>query len=348
MFTGVDYYSDTLTKPSQGMRQAMVTAEVGDEQKGEDPTTLKLQETLAELLGKSATLFLPSATMSNQIAVRLHCTPGQEMIADSECHIFSAEAGGAAANSGVQARPVYTQNGTFTRDDLLKHFRYAKGPHYPVSRLVSIENTTNMGGGVAWPLETLSSVVSTAKEMGMKAHLDGARLFHAAVKLGVPAKKIASQFDTVTVCLSKGLGCPVGAVIGYDKELFPEVRRLKQLMGGAMRQSGILAAAGLYALKHNVERLHEDHENAAFLAFALSEGMPHIEVETTKPSTNMVFFHWKHPGVSDTDFLKTITQNGVRFSHVGKNRFRAVLHLDISRQDVEKSIKILRETAGKL
>ncbi len=348
MFNGIDYYSDTVTRPSRAMRDAMANASVGDEQMGEDPTTLQLETKLAEMLGKGCAMFLPSATMANQIAVRLHCQPGDELIADSDCHLFLAEGGGVAANSGVQARPVVTKNGIFTSDDVLNQYRYSKGPHYPLSRLVSIENTTNMGGGVAWPMETLNAVVKTAHSLELKAHLDGARLFHAVSKLQVKPALITSQFDTVTVCLSKGLGCPVGAVIAYDKDQYPRVRRLKQLMGGAMRQSGMLAAAGLYALENNLQRMHEDHENACLLAFALGEAMPHIEVETSQPSTNMVFFKWKHPKVTDKEFMKEITKHNVRFSLVGKNRFRCVLHLDISKADVEKSVKIIREVVSKI
>lgn len=348
MFSGIDFYSDTVTRPSKGMREAMANAEVGDEQQGEDPTTLALEVKLSELLGKSCALFLPSATMANQIAIRLHCSPGDELIADGDCHLFLAEGGGPAANSGVQARPIYTKNGIFAKEDFLSRYRYSKGPHYPLSRLLSIENTTNMGGGVAWPQATLKEVVTTARELEMKTHMDGARLFNAVTRLQVRTSEITSQFDTVTVCLSKGLGCPVGAVLAYDKDLYPKVRRLKQLMGGAMRQSGILAAAGLYALENNINRLHVDHENANLLAFALGEAMPHIEVETSEPSTNMVFFRWNHPKVSDRDFLKEITKNNVRFSLVGKNRFRAVLHLDISRENVEKAVKIIREVVSKI
>lgn len=348
MFSGIDYYSDTVTRPSRGMREAMANASVGDEQMGEDSTTLQLETKMAELLGKGCAMFLPSATMANQIAIRFHCTPGDELIADSDCHLFLAEGGGPAANSGVQARPIVTKNGIFGKEEILNHYRYSKGPHYPLSRLVSVENTTNMGGGVAWPMDKLKEAVATARSLEMKTHLDGARLFNAVTKLQVRPSEIASQFDTVTVCLSKGLGCPVGAVIAYDKDQFPRIRRLKQLMGGAMRQSGILAAAGLYALENNIQRLHEDHENANLFAFALGEAMPHIEVETSMPSTNMVFFKWNHPKVTDKEFMKEISRNHVRFSLVGKNRFRAVLHLDISKSDVEKSIKIIREVVSKI
>ncbi len=330
------------------MREAMMNAVVGDEQQGEDPTTLELETKLAEMLGKGCAMFLPSATMANQIAIRLQCSPGQELIADGDCHIFYAEGGAASANSGVQSRPIYTKQGIFSKADLIQYFRHATGPHTPKSRLVSIENTTNVGGGVAWPLETLSEVITTARELNLKTHLDGARLFNAATASGVAVHKIASQFDTVTVCLSKGLGCPVGAVIAYDKPQYAEIRRLKQVSGGAMRQSGMLAAAGLYALKHNVERIHEDHENARLFAFGLGEGIPHIEVETSKPSTNMVFFHFKHPKVTTREFVSELKKHGVRFSFFGGSRFRAVLHLDITKKDVENALKIIREVTGRM
>lgn len=346
MFKGIDFYSDTLTKPTAGMRKAIAEAEVGDEQKGEDPTTLRLEEKMAALTGHSSAMFFPCATMANEVAIKLHCEPGDEVLAYEHCHLFFAEAGGPAVHAGAMTRPIVTANGVFTAEQVKKTFRYAKGSHYPVSKLLSIENTTNMGGGVAWPINTLQEVLSTAKELGMKTHLDGARLFNAAVRSNVPAKKLTQDFDSATICLSKGLGCPAGAVLCFDKMDWVKVRRMKQLFGGALRQSGILAAAGLYAIEHHIDRLAEDHENATLLAERLSS-LPGMEVENPNPSTNMIFFRWTSDRMSTDQFLAACESKGVRFSGVGENRIRAVLHLDISRADVETAWKSLKEVCAR-
>lgn len=334
MFTGIDLYSDTLTKPTAAMRAAMLAAEVGDEQKGEDPTTRALEEALAAMCGFSAGLFLPSATMANQIAIRTLSTPGDELLAAEISHIFSAEAGGPAIHSGVMCKPIASDIGIFSADDLRRHYRVTRGYHYPIPKLVSIENTSNMGGGIAWSPDELAAVLDCADDLGLKKHLDGARLFNASVKLNRSPKQLTAGFDTVTICLSKGLGCPVGAVLLFDIKHYETVRRLKQLMGGALRQSGILAAAGLYALQHHVQRLAEDHEHAQLLAERLAR-VPGIEVLRHPRSTNMVFFDWYNDKVTPQHFEQLCLQHGVRFSCVGHNRFRAVTHLDVSRQDVE-------------
>ncbi len=342
MFKGIDFYSDTLTKPSAGMRKAMCEAEVGDEQKGEDPTTRKLEELLAETLGMSSALFFPSATMANQIAIRLLTNPGDEIIASEIAHIFTSEGGGPAVHSGVMTRSIRGQTGLFSGEDVKKAFRSDSSPHDSRSRLLSIENTSNMGGGLAWPLALLDEVVATAKSLKISLHLDGSRLFNAAIALAIPPKRISSPFDTATVCLSKGLGCPVGAVLGFDKSRWTQVRRLKQLMGGAMRQSGMLAAAGLYALQNNVDRLVEDHAKAKRLAEVLS-GIKSLEVEKHEGATNMVFFRWNSPQVPVESFLAKCEASGVRFSHIEENRVRAVTHLDIRPEDIETTYRIIKE-----
>ena len=244
----------------------MANAEVGDEQKGEDPTTLRLEERMAELLQHSAAMFFPSATMANEIAIRLQCSPGDELLAADDCHLFLAEVGGPAVHAGAVCKAIATPNGIFSGEDVRRHFRWAQGTHYPLSRLLSVENTTNMGGGVAWPKTMLDDVTATARELGLKLHMDGSRLFNAVTASGLSPGEIAAPFDTVTVCFSKGLGCPTGAILAFDKSHWQTVRRLKQLFGGAMRQSGILAAAALYALDHHVARLAEDHQHAQLLA----------------------------------------------------------------------------------
>lgn len=345
MFKGIDFLSDTQTRPTEAMKRAMMSAEVGDEQENEDPTTLKLEEKTAQLLGHSGAMFFPTASMANQVALRLLSSPGDELVAAHNCHLFFAETGGPAIHSGLMLKPIPTTDGTFTGEEVRKHFRWGTGPHYPETRLLSVENTTNMGGGVAWSREKLDSVTEAAKALGLKMHLDGARLFNAAIASGMSAKEIAGRFDTATICLSKGLGCATGAVLVFDKAHWTKVRRLKQLMGGALRQSGYLAAAGIYALDNHLSRLAEDHKNAARLAELLSQDVPHVTVETLKPSTNMVYFHWTSKTVPTETFLKECEKKGVRFGEVEPTRIRAVTHLDISSADIEKAAQVVREVS---
>lgn len=346
MFKGIDFFSDTVTQPTVAMKNAMMAAELGDEQKAEDPTTRLLEEKMAELLGHETAMFFPSATMANEIAIRLSCEPGDELIAAENCHLFFAEAGGPAAHSGVMTKAISSTTGIFTAEQVRAAYRWPHGPYNPVSKLLSIENTTNMGGGVPWDISTLNSVLKTAKELNLKTHLDGARLFNAAVKLEVSPKDLAARFDTVTICLSKGLGCPMGAILAFAKEHYHKVRRLKQLWGGALRQSGIVAAAGIYALDHHVERLAEDHQNAEFFAQKISEEISLIKIENNPPATNMVFFSWQGSSFSPDQFNERCIQKGLRFSQVGENRFRAVTHLDITREHVIKAIQLLKQIAN--
>lgn len=342
MFKGIDLFSDTLTKPSAAMKTAMMTAEVGDEQKGEDPTTKQLEETIASMLGFDKALFVPCANMANQIALCALGEPGDELIAAENCHLFFAETGGPAANAKLQAKPINVPTGIFSAEDLKQHYRWNKGPRYPISKIVSVENTTNMGGGLAWSKTQLDEIKNCAKELNLKMHLDGARFFNAVIKMGMDPKEIAGGFDTVTICLSKGLGCPMGALIVFKKEYYDKILRLKFLMGGALRQSGIIAAAGIYALKNNINRLQEDHDNASLLAKLLSE-IPAIKITNNPPPTNMVFFEIDTKYISPEKFNETCINNGVRFSQVGKNRFRAVTHLDISTEDIKVAVKKIKE-----
>lgn len=334
MFKGIDLFSDTLTKPSAAMKAAMMAAEVGDEQKGEDPTTQQLEEMIAAMLGFDTALFVPSANMANQIALCALGESGDELIAAENCHLFFAETGGPAANAKLLAKPIDVPTGIFTVEDIKKHYRWNKGPRYPISKILSVENTTNMGGGLAWSQEQLQAVKSCAKELNLKTHLDGARFFNAAIKTGMKPAEIAAGFDTVTICLSKGLGCPMGALIVFKKEYYDKILRLKFLMGGALRQSGIVAAAGIYALQNNINRLQEDHDNAVLLAKLLSEN-PAIKITNNPPATNMVFFEIDTKYSTPEKFNETCIKNGVRFSQVGNNRFRAVTHLDISTADIK-------------
>jgi len=342
MFKGIDLYSDTLTRPTAAMRKMMANATVGDEQKGEDPTTFALEEKVAKLLGKSAVRFFPSATMANEVAIRLHCEHGDELIAYEHSHVLFAEVGGPAVHAGVQAKPIKTPTGIFAADDVRNAYRSIKGAHYPITKLVAVENTTNMGGGCAWSMDEIDSVIGAAKELKLRTHLDGARLFNAVIKEGYSPERIASQFDTVTLCLSKGLGCPVGALLAFDDNHLERVVRLKQLMGGAMRQSGILAAAGIYALDNHIKRLSDDHNNAHRFAERVKEEIPALEVENNPPATNMIFFKLVTSSIPPEQFLRNCEKNGVRFSHADANRFRAVTHLDISQSDIDSAIEIVK------
>lgn len=342
MFNGIDFYSDTVTRPSQAMKQAMMDAPLGDEQKGEDPTTNRLEAKMAEGLGKSAAMFFPSATMCNQIAVKLHCQPGEEVIGADSCHIFNLEGGGAAFHSSVQARMIPTKDGTFDGEQVRDQFRYSDGPHTPKSALLLVENTTNVGGGVAWPPKKLASVLAVAKELKLKTHLDGARLFNAALASSSNIKKLASGFDTITICFSKGLACATGAILAFDQQHWTKVRRLKQVFGGAMRQSGILAAACLYALDHQIEQLAVDHKNAEDLGAGLAK-INGILVENPKPSSNMVFFAVDDGRMDPDKFLDHCLEYNLRFSRVSFNRFRAVTHKDISAEQIEQAITKLQE-----
>jgi threonine aldolase len=331
----INLYSDTQTRPSAGMREAIAAAEVGDEQRGADPTTLRLQERVADLLGQEAGLFLPSGTMCNQIALRLHARPGgDELILARNAHPIIAEAGGAASNAQLMIQPIDSEDGIFTADQLRGAIR-SPSRYLPRSRVVSIEQTTNMGGGRVWPPDAIGAVLEAAREHGLRTHMDGARLMNAAVASGRPASEHAGGFDTAWLDFTKGLGAPVGAVLCGSRELIQEAWRWKQQMGGAFRQSGIVAAGCLYALDHNVERLAEDHENAR----ALADGLAELGCEVIAPETNIVIFS------APDGFARAMGERGVELSGTPDGRVRAVTHLDVDRSDVDRA---LREAKGLL
>ena len=325
----INLHSDTQTRPSDGMRRAIATAEVGDEQRFADPTTLRLEERVAELLGQEAAVFLPSGTLCNQIALRLHARPGgDELILDRTAHPIIAEAGGPAFNAGLMINALDGDGGIFSAEQLRAALR-PESRYMPRSRVVSVEQTTNMGGGRIWPLETVRAVLVTAREHGLRTHLDGARLMNAVVASGVSAAEYAGGFDTAWLDFSKGLGAPVGAVLCGSRELIGEAWRFKQQMGGALRQSGILAAACLYALDHNVERLAEDHEHARLLADGLNE----LGCEVVPPETNIVVF------AAPEGFVEAMGRRAVELTETPDGRVRAVTHLDVGRADVEEALK---------
>ncbi|MEN5084718.1 GntG family PLP-dependent aldolase [Bosea sp. TWI1241] len=339
----LDFFSDTKTRPTQGMRAAMMAAEVGDEQKGEDPTVIRLCERVAELLGQEDAVLLPSGTMCNQIALALHCRPGDEVICDRTSHIVNSEGGGPAALAGVMLRTLDGERGIFGSEAVAAAVRPASR-YVPRSRLLSVEQTNNFGGGSVWPLATLRAVLAEARKAGLAAHMDGARLLNAVVASGVPARDFAGGFDSAWIDLTKGLGGPVGAVLAGSRDFIREVWRLKQRLGGAMRQSGFLAAAGLYALDHHVERLAEDHANARRLAMGLA-GLPGIRLPDAPVETNIVFFDVSGTGLTAEGFVAACGERGLGVGAFGPSSVRMVTHLDVGAADVERALEIIAQIA---
>jgi threonine aldolase len=332
----VNLYSDTQTRPTEGMRAAIAAAEVGDEQRRQDPTTIALEERVAELLGHEAAVFLPSGTMCNEIALRLHARPGgDELLLDRTAHPIHAEGGGPAQLGGLMIRTLDGAGGRFTAEQLEDGIRTNPTRYMPRSRVVSVEQTTNLAGGHVWPLEQIRAVLATADRHGLRAHLDGARLMNAVVASGVSAADHAGGFDTAWIDFTKGLGAPVGAVLAGSSELIEEAWRWKQMLGGSLRQSGILAAGCLYALDHHVERLAEDHEHARLLAEGLAD-LPGIEIDPATVETNIVVF-----AVADAPGYVAKLADQVELSAVDATHVRAVTHLDVDRADIETALTAL-------
>ena len=317
----------------------MAEAEVGDEQRGEDPSGNRLCERAAELMGQEAALFLPSGTMCNQIAIATHCQPGDEIIAAEASHVIGSEGAGAAVFAGSFIREISCQRGIFSGEDVAAAVRPRK-PKSPRSRLVEIEQTNNRGGGSVWPLEAIRSVTDVARAHGLSLHMDGARLMNAAVASGVAAQDFAAPFDSVWLDLSKGLGCPIGGVLAGSTEFIEEAWTWKHRFGGAMRQAGILAAAGLYALDHHVDRLAEDHANARLFADRLSE-VPGIVLDPPEVETNLVFFNMEQTGPSAKEVSDRLLEKGIRIGIEGEFRMRLVTHLDVDRKDIEEAAEVL-------
>jgi threonine aldolase len=334
----INLYSDTQTRPSEGMRRAMYEAEVADEQRRIDPTVNKLQERVADLLGKEAALFLPSGTMCNAISFRVHIDKGgDEVILHDRAHPIIAEAGGPAAISGAMMKPLPSETGIFSAEQVEAAIRPADR-YMPRSRLVSVEQTTNMAGGRVWPQESLRAVAEVAKRHDMRTHMDGARLMNAVVASGVPAAQHADGYDTVWVDFTKGLGAGVGACMAASADLIEEAWRYKQMWGGSMRQAGSIAASGLYALDNNVERLAEDHENARALADGLAN-IPGVEIDPATVETNIVIF-----GVPDAAGLIQALSGQVELSGpVNGNQVRAVTHMDVSRSEIDQALSRIAE-----
>ena len=342
----IDLRTDTITQPTAGMRRAIAEAVVGDEQKREDPTVAALEERGAALLGQDEAVFVPTATMANQIALRALTEPGDEVIAEAEAHIFRYELGGPAVHSGLVMKPIRSRDGRFEASQLPAMVNPPADLHMAPTRVVCIENTHNGGGGRVWPLAQVREVTAEARRHDLALHLDGARLLNAAVASGTSAADYGREFDTVTICLSKGLGCPLGALVAGSYERMAKARRLKHLFGGAMRQAGIVAAAGVYALDHHVERLADDHANARRLAEGLAAaGLP-IDVEQVE--TNFVLVDVGALGLGADDAVARLRGEGVLLSFAARQDvLRAVTHLDVSTEDVDEAIeRIPRALAG--
>jgi threonine aldolase len=335
----VNLYSDTQTRPTEGMRRAIAEAEVGDEQRGKDPTVLRLQDRVADLLGHEAALFLPTGTMCNAISFRLHLRPGgDEVILDRSSHPVIAEAGSPAALNHAMTHQVDGDGGIFTAEQVEGALREPGNRYVPRSRLVSVEQTTNMGGGRVWPRTAIEAVLGVAREHGLRAHMDGARLMNAVVASGVPAAEFASGFDTAWVDFSKGLGAPVGAVLAASRELIDEAWRYKQMMGGALRQAGIVAAGCLFALDNHVDRLAEDHANAQRLA----DGLANLGVDVQPPETNIVICR-----VPDAAGLtKSLAERGVEVSAATGGRVRMITHLDVDEAGIDRALRAVEEALG--
>lgn len=336
----IDLRSDTVTQPTPGMRQAMAMAEVGDDVYGEDPTVRRLEELAAQLTGKETALFVPSGTMANQIALGTLAQAGDEVIIGSGSHCYLYEGGAGAALNGLQFQ-VIGSNGKFTADDIRAAYR-PDNHHQSPTTVVAFENTHNRGGGWVWDLQELQAAATTAREYGMGLHLDGARIFNAQVASNVPVKTWAEPFDIVTFCLSKGLGAPAGSVICGDKGRIHRAHRLRKMFGGAMRQVGILAAAGLYALEYHVDRLAQDHTNAQLLAQMLAD-IPGIILEPATVETNIIWFNLKADTLDAPSLAKAAQQRGVFLSASGQRSLRAVTHLNVNQDDCLTAAQILSE-----
>ena len=336
----VELRSDTMTRPTPAMRKAMAEAEVGDDVFGEDPTVNRLEAMAAERLGKEAALFVPSGTMANLVSQMAHCGRGDEMILGSLAHSFYYEQGGSAAVAAIHPRTVPNRpDGKLPLDELEAAIR-GDNIHFPRTRLIALENTHNLCGGAPLEPAYLRSVGDIARRHGIKLHIDGARLFNAAVALGVPAQQLAVEADSVSFCLSKGLAAPVGSVVCGSREFIQTARRARKVLGGGMRQAGVLAAAGIVALNEMVDRLAEDHANAHRLAEGLA-GMPGLELNPEQYKTNIVYFDVVKPGLSAAELVAALQKEGVRMLASGPRKIRAVTHYEVTSRDIDYALEAM-------
>lgn len=335
----IDLRSDTVTKPSREMREAIASAPVGDDQFGEDPTTNLLQEKIAELLGKEKSLWLPSGTMANQVALRTLTKPGDDVIVCKDCHTYLNETGAGAANSGVQFTEIGTK-GIFKLEEFLQAVKPAGHILYPPTTLVEIENTHNRSGGNVFPANEAVKICRSAKELGIASYCDGARLWNAAIAANKSVKELAEPFDLVSVALSKGLGAPGGSLLAGKKEIIQKATRYRRMFGGAMRQVGIFAAAGLYAIEHNFRRLEEDHKNTKMIADRLAE-CKNVLIDFSTVQTNILIFHLTETGKDANTVVSKAAEKGVLMFALGKKSIRIVTHLDVSTEQCKEAAEIL-------
>jgi threonine aldolase len=341
----IDLRSDTVTRPTSAMRKAMAEAEVGDDVFGEDPTVNTLQEKVARLLGKEAALFVPSGTMANQLSIKSHTQPGDEVIIESSSHPYNFEGGAGAALSGIQFHCVKGVRGILEASQIEEAIR-PEDHHFPVTKLVCLENTHNRGGGTIYPLEKMAEIYRLAQSNGLLVHLDGARLWNASVATGNKPYEYAQWADSVSVCLSKGLGAPIGSLVAGSKPFIDRIHRFRKMFGGGMRQVGIVAAAGIYALDHHLERLKEDHQNAKRLAVGLKE-FRGVSIDPKHVETNIVIFDITDTGMTGSHVAETMKKEGVLIHAFGKTQIRLVTHLDVSNDDIEGALKVLEKVFGK-
>jgi threonine aldolase len=341
----IDLRSDTVTRPTPGMRAAMAAAEVGDDVFGEDPTVNRLQECVAALLGKEAALYVPSGTMSNQICIRTHTQPGDELLCDVQSHIYHFEAGGPAVLSGVTCRTIPGDFGILDVTQLEDKIRPGND-HMVRTRLVVLENTHNRGGGRIYPLEKVQAISEWAHGNGLLMHLDGARLWNAVVATGIPAATWAAHFDSVSVCFSKGLGAPIGSALAGSREFIQKARRSRKLLGGGMRQGGVAAAAALYAVEHHIDRLAEDHRNAQVLAGAIAR-TPGLRLSPPEVETNLIWVEVEREFGTARDVAAELKEKGILVHVAGPQVFRACTHLDVSAAQVERAADAIRRLQGR-
>tara|TARA_B110000305_G_scaffold119768_1_gene134439 strand:+ start:3873 stop:4895 length:1023 start_codon:yes stop_codon:yes gene_type:complete len=336
----INLISDTVTKPCENMLKAMINAKVGDDVFKEDPTVNKLEEMIAQMFGMESALFFPSGTMANQTAIKIHTNPGDQLICDKYAHVYNYEGGGVSFNSGVSCKLIDGERGMFTNKQVLESINPPDFYHSPKTSLVCVENTTNKGGGACWDLEELKKIKKTCNDNNLSFHLDGARIWNALVRTNKKPKDFGSIFNSISVCLSKGLGCPSGSMLIGSKEFINKAIRIRKILGGGMRQVGYLAACGIYALENNIKRLNTDHLKAKEIEYVLS--CISIVKKVEKVETNIVIFETE-ANVSSELFLNMLNKNGVKLISMGDNKLRLVTHLDYSDEMHKSFLKILND-----
>ena len=336
----INLISDTVTKPSPGMLDAMMSAEVGDDVFKADPTVNRLEEKVAEMFNREAALYFPSGTMTNQTAIKLHTNPGDQLICDKYAHVYNYEGGGVSFNSGVSCKLIDGYRGMMTSAQVEEAINPPDFYHSPLTSLVCVENTTNKGGGACWNFSELERIKKVCEKHGLAYHLDGARIWNAMVEKGESAKQYGELFDTISVCLSKGLGCPVGSVLVGDKEMIDQALRIRKILGGGMRQAGFMAAAGIYALDHQIERLAEDHRKAKEIG-AVLQGLP-LTKKVEPIETNIIIFEINQDYLSEQDFIEKLLEKDIYLIGMGSSKLRIVTHMDYTDQMHDTLLKTLK------